>query len=166
MSSICVGCGLCCDGSMFHATDLAPHDERLPLEALGAVFVIDEVSTRFEQPCPAQMGGCCTVYEQRPTRCRSYDCALVHQLNANAISEAEAQAIVAQAVVVRSRVHAELAAIESAGPRLLGSQHLAQRVIRAQQRFGTSPELERVAADVRELQTLISEHFTVRATHQ
>ena len=161
MPALCVGCGLCCDGSMFHAVELAPGDDRAPLEVLGTVFVTDIHSTRFEQPCPAHVGGCCTNYEHRPAMCRNYNCALLLQVEAGVVDEPDAQAIVDEAVALRDRVHAGLAALDAGGPRALGSQHLTQRVVRAQRRHGASPELERVVDDALELQAIIAEHFTV-----
>ncbi|MCX6459180.1 MAG: hypothetical protein NTZ03_02610 [Actinobacteria bacterium] len=46
---------------MCHATELQPRDHRALLEALGTVFVTDIHSTRFEQRCPAAVGGCFVV---------------------------------------------------------------------------------------------------------
>ena len=163
MPNLCVGCGLCCDGSMFHATDIQPSDDRAPLEALGAVFVTDVHSTRFEQPCPAQVGGCCTNYEKRPTMCRSYNCALLVQVEAGELDEVDARVGVDAAAALRDRVHAGLAALEAGGPRMLGSQHLTQRVVRVQQQRGSSPELSLVVDEALQLQAMIAEHFTVNA---
>jgi len=146
---------------MFHATELTPTDDRAPLAALGTVFVTDIHSTRFEQPCPAHVGGCCTHYEHRPTMCRIYNCALLLQVEGGAMTEADARVIVAAAAELRDRVHAGLAELEADGPRMLGSQHLTQRVIRAQHRHGSSPKLERVVDDALGLQAMIAEHFTV-----
>ncbi|CAB4943174.1 MAG: hypothetical protein F2842_05015 [Actinobacteria bacterium] len=162
MPALCVGCGLCCDGTMFHATDLAPTDDRAALESLGTVFVADIHSTRFEQPCPAQVGGCCTVYPTRPMMCRDYNCALLLKVEEGAIGEADARVIVDSATTLRDRVHAGLAELDAGWPRMLGSQHLTQRVIRAHKRHGSSPELEHVVDDALKLQAMISEHFTVR----
>ena len=148
---------------MFHATELQPRDHRAPLEALGTAFVTDIHSTRFEQPCPAAVGGCCTNYEQRPTMCRSYNCALLVQVEGGELDQIDARVTVDAAAALRDRVHAGLAALEADGPRMLGSQHLTQRVIRAQQQHGSSPVLDRAVDDALELQALIAEHFTVNS---
>ncbi len=74
--SICIDCGLCCDGTMFHAIDLESSDDLDPLRIRGAVLISDGGSRRFQQPCPAFDGTCCSVYEARPSSCRSYVCGL------------------------------------------------------------------------------------------
>jgi Fe-S-cluster containining protein len=75
--SICINCGLCCDGTMFHAVDVDESDDLVPLRAKGALLISDAESRRFAQPCPAFDGTCCSVYEARPSSCRSYVCGLL-----------------------------------------------------------------------------------------
>lgn len=95
--SICIDCGLCCDGTMFHAVDLEPSDDVLLLRERGAVLVTDSVSRRFQQPCVAFDGSCCTVYESRPTNCRTYVCALLTSVNNGDTSVADAQVVIRRA---------------------------------------------------------------------
>lgn len=106
--SICVGCGLCCDGTMFHATDLGPTDDRAGLERLGAVFVIDRESDRFLQPCPAARGGLCIVHDDRPTMCREFECDLLVAVERGAVDPAAAHEVIATAIELRDRVRPAL----------------------------------------------------------
>ncbi|CAB4862561.1 unannotated protein [freshwater metagenome] len=74
---VCLQCGMCCDGTLFpgatideaeisHVTSLSLTVRRRPT---GEV--------EFEQPCPAFVGGCCSVYEHRPSVCHKYSCRLL-----------------------------------------------------------------------------------------
>ena len=48
------------------------------------------VATTFQQPCACFDGRLCTAYEQRPTRCRQFDCHTLQQAKAGEIQPAEA----------------------------------------------------------------------------
>jgi hypothetical protein len=95
--SICIDCGLCCDGTMFHAIDLEPSDDVALLRERGAVLVTDSDSRRFQQPCVAFDGSCCSVYESRPTTCRTYVCALLASVNTGDTAIADAQVVIRRA---------------------------------------------------------------------
>jgi uncharacterized protein len=76
-SSLCIDCGLCCDGTMFAATDFTEDGEVASLRSLGAVLINDSGSRFFLQRCPGFNGSSCSVYESRPHKCSSYECALL-----------------------------------------------------------------------------------------
>lgn len=92
--SICIDCGLCCDGTMFHAMDTFPSDDLTPLQARGALLVTDAQSRRFLQPCPAFDGSCCSVYVTRPTSCRTYVCSLLESVTNGEASIAGARSAI------------------------------------------------------------------------
>ena len=95
--SICLDCGLCCDGTMFHAIDLDPSDDVDLLRGRGAVLISDDLSRRFQQPCVGFDGSCCTVYESRPTACRTYVCSLLESVNAGDTTVADARLVIRRA---------------------------------------------------------------------
>jgi hypothetical protein len=65
--TLCLQCGLCCNGVLF-ADVRHEHGDNSPL------FI--QHGSRVAQPCPAfNSGNCkCTVYAERPTRCRKFEC--------------------------------------------------------------------------------------------
>ncbi|CAB4885738.1 unannotated protein [freshwater metagenome] len=111
MAEMCLGCGLCCDGTAFDSTALEAGDDPGPLQQLHAVFVADKDSTRFEQPCPAFSSGCCSVYASRPLACRSYSCALLLAVDEGEVELDDARSIIATAIASRDRVRPALLAL-------------------------------------------------------
>ena len=107
-NSICVGCGLCCDGTLFtHLTALDENDLGLPLRLRGVRIIVEADPPVFELPCPAVADGCCTIYDQhRPRACHEFNCDLVHAVASGAISADEARSVIAETVALRDRVRA------------------------------------------------------------
>jgi len=77
-SDLCQACGFCCDGTLFDGIAVTEADSaglaraRLPLFRDGG-------RSTLCLPCPAHVGAC-TVYEDRPSTCRTYQCELVTRL--------------------------------------------------------------------------------------
>jgi hypothetical protein len=93
---------------MFHATDLAPDDDRAPLAAVQAVFIRDAAADRFMQPCPAAVGGRCTMHEARPSMCRTYACDLLRAVEEGTLAEHDARQVVDRALALRDQVRPAL----------------------------------------------------------
>lgn len=73
-SRLCQACGLCCNGVMFHTVRLRPADVPRELAALGVKLKRKKGKDWILQPCPAYREACCAIYEQRPERCRRFEC--------------------------------------------------------------------------------------------
>ena len=73
-STLCLTCGLCCDGTLigFVALDT----EELP--RLKKIMSIEEANNSgfLLQPCKSYCNGC-TIYLERPTACDKYNCKLL-----------------------------------------------------------------------------------------
>ena len=110
MTSICVGCGMCCDGTMYKSVDVGEGDQRDLLDTAGLVFTQEGDATRFAQPCPAFGGGRCSIYEGRPGVCRNYRCLLLRRHDAGEVSYDDAAALIARTAALRDRVRSSLAA--------------------------------------------------------
>lgn len=95
-TSLCVGCGMCCDGTLF-ARAKTTLDEEPRLLELG--FDLEPLNGKrwFVQPCPMASCGSCTIYENRFAICRSYRCALLKSLDAGEIEFDDAVGKVATA---------------------------------------------------------------------
>lgn len=102
-TSICIGCGLCCDGTLHGYTGINPGEER----AVAAVdLVIEEEGGKriFRQPCPHFSCGKCRVYSDRPPVCSTYSCALLERVDAGSITPDEGRARIFIASKLRSAV--------------------------------------------------------------
>jgi hypothetical protein len=72
------------------STEVTVEDEILASAA--GLALIDEAGKRlFRQPCPKFACGMCTVYDERPTVCRTYSCKLLDDVQAGRLSESEAR---------------------------------------------------------------------------
>ena len=92
--SICIGCGLCCDGTV--VTHLAVSDESdlgAPLRALGVELIVAAEPPVFELPCPAVDRGVCTIFDRhRPHACSQFECGVLVEHLAGGIDRVEALA--------------------------------------------------------------------------
>lgn len=107
--SICLSCGLCCDGSIFRHVTLALSDRVDVLEAAGVVLTTKENRTQLPLSCAALDGTCCTIYDDRPVRCGLFTCALHRRHAADEIDTDEALATIATTRELQRKVHNGLA---------------------------------------------------------
>lgn len=98
--SLCLECGLCCDGTMFENVELEPREA----ERLDGRVVLSADRKHLKQTCRALEGCKCTVYEDRPQGCRDFRCLILASLEAGDITEAEAREGVAEAMARRDAV--------------------------------------------------------------
>ena len=154
LSTLCQQCGLCCDGSLFTFLPL----EAAEIEATRTLGVRLEVRrdgrTAMRLPCPVLKGTCCGAYAQRPTRCRTFVCALGTSLVRKDTSMPAALAVVAEA---KRRLGALDAMLPSRAPG--DGRSVLQR---AQQLEATEPDDARfraVRAEARAIEALLRQHF-------
>lgn len=106
--SVCVGCGLCCDGTLLRY--LAVSDESdlgRPLRALGVELITAADPPVFELPCPAVARGVCTIHHlHRPHACAQFECALSRAVLEGASSSDDARSVIRDTLVIRSEVDA------------------------------------------------------------
>ncbi len=108
-SRLCTACGMCCNGVLFEIVRLQPQDSVKELEKLGIQINRRKTQPYFKQPCRFLNNCTCTIYEQRPTRCRRFECLQLKLLAAEEITEAEAAAKIAEAKTLVQRIHELLA---------------------------------------------------------
>jgi len=95
-SSICIGCGLCCDGTLHGRTTVREADERA-VSSCGLTIHEEGPKKFFEQPCPHFSCDRCSIYAERPGVCRTYRCELLRAVDERRTSEAEARDRIAMA---------------------------------------------------------------------
>jgi hypothetical protein len=109
--SICLGCGLCCDGTLLdHVAVSDPSDLGAPLTALGVTLIVEADPPVFALPCPAVHEGVCTVHHlHRPAACGEFSCALLDDVESGVRSREEALQVIAETLRLRDEVAAGLA---------------------------------------------------------
>lgn len=71
---LCLSCGLCCDGSLFWAVPVGQG------VGVGVPLALD-AEGRLRQPC-ACFNGACTIYPDRPSACRTFNCRVLQTVQA------------------------------------------------------------------------------------
>lgn len=107
--SLCLTCGLCCDGTLFSAALLEPGEA----DALGGRIRRNDAGNRLLQRCPAlgpQADCKCAVYAERPHACRSFKCTVLLAVERGNMTLAEGQAALAEVLDVRDRLARALGA--------------------------------------------------------
>ena len=142
LSAICVSCGLCCNGTLYHVAPLT----RAEYDNLIAVLdlELDSKGQAFLQlPCAALEGTACTRYETRMNICRDYHCGVLEKVADGTLDQEAAVAIVAQARVLAGR----LADLMPPGGGASSRITLTQRVKNRYQQIQKIPVSERTAGD-------------------
>lgn len=96
-SRLCAACGMCCDGTMFHDVRLQESDDPKDLLELGFKLRRKKRRYLFQQPCQAFRGSCCSIYDDRPERCRVFECKVLVRMKRGELAEADAFRVVEQA---------------------------------------------------------------------
>ena len=106
--SICIGCGLCCDGTV--VSHLAVADESdlgAPLRMLGVEIVAAAEPPVFALPCPAVTDGRCTIHGlHRPSACAQFECRVSASVLDGSMTTETARATIARAFSLRREVAA------------------------------------------------------------
>ena len=163
-NSLCLECGLCCNGVIFADVQLRPHDDPARLRALGLAFAQKSRSgvEKFKQPCAAFAGCKCTVYSERPTYCREFECLLLKSVKTGQAEPAEAIRTIQAALRRVKKVKRLLQQLGDADDTIA----LSKRFRRMKRKLESGP-LERETAHifgeltlaVHDLNVLISERF-------
>ena len=119
-STLCLACGLCCDGALFTQVPLSS-EEQARVRRRGLPVLERAQGAVLQQRCAALDGCRCEIYDERPAACRGYRCMLLTALGEGEVSLDEALVIVGQA-------HAAIAEVAQAHP---GEGSAMQRARRA-----------------------------------
>lgn len=72
---------------LFADVRLQAGDDAQRLTSLGVKLQTRGKLTRFSQPCSCLEGKLCRIYEDRPTRCRTFECRLLQRTQAGEVTE-------------------------------------------------------------------------------
>jgi hypothetical protein len=101
---LCAVCGMCCDGTMFQIVRMQPGEVPAELAKLGLKIRCRDGEYFMEQPCSGLRDKRCTVYEQRPVRCRLFNCQQLGRLEKDETTEVEALAMIVETRALVERV--------------------------------------------------------------
>ncbi len=102
----CVGCGLCCDGTLYERARAERYEEERLVQC-GLKVSNDSGQGYFGLPCHFFESGRCGIYDDRFTKCRTFRCKLLRGYQSGTISRSEAMEKVRHAMALRSAVEAE-----------------------------------------------------------
>lgn len=77
------------------------------MTSLGLSLSEENGKHYFNLPCRFANSGCCTIYDQRFTKCRTFRCKLLRAYQSGEISRERAQEKVRAALMLRSAVEME-----------------------------------------------------------
>lgn len=150
---LCTNCGLCCNGVLFDLVRLQPQDSVQQLTRLGMKLRRKKTQPWFPQPCQFLQSCACTIYENRPTRCRLFECQQLKKLHAGQITEQDALEVIA-------RTKAMVAEVET----LLPIDTPTAQSLSLEERVNASHE-EKTSADLKhlhnQLKRLLAREFRV-----
>lgn len=103
---LCAACGMCCNGVLFSGMKVQPDDDLRQLAAFGLRAKRRKDGHILSQPCQAHTGTACRIYENRPHRCRAFDCRQIQRFRSSLETEAGVleKIVEARALVERVRV--------------------------------------------------------------
>jgi len=97
VSQLCPNCGLCCNGVLFADVELRKGDDAKRLAELGLSLVKKDRQQAFAQPCAGFDGRLCRIYNERPKRCRTFECGLLRRVQSGELGADAALKAIAQA---------------------------------------------------------------------
>ena len=165
-NSLCLECGLCCNGVIFGNVQLEPEDDAHLLQSLGLKFAPNRqsqiVNRKFLQPCTAFAGCECKIYSDRPAYCRKFECLLLKSVKSGQTEPADASRVIRSALRRVKKVKRLLLQLGDADETLA----LSKRFRRVQRKLESSP-LDKETAQtfgeltlaMHDLNVLLSERF-------
>ena len=152
---LCMDCGLCCNGVMFDIVMLQPGDHAKALKARGLRIKRREF---FTQPCTALCGTHCTIYHDRPTRCRLFECQQYQQVAAGTLPEETAQSRIQDVQRQVIRIESLMEGSPANDPRRSLSKRYANTLATPPE---ASPDCAELIEAMDKLQTVLTDHFRV-----
>lgn len=160
IEGLCLGCGLCCDGTLFGDVRLGPTEDSDALSALGLKLNARGSIRSLKQPCPALKGTRCEAYAVRPCHCQQFECRLFQSVQSGETTLERAQVAIRATQKQANKIRRQMSHLEGAkesGAR----QDLRQRFTRLARRMETSTPTPEDAALFGEL-TLAFHRLNVR----
>jgi hypothetical protein len=156
LSDLCVACGLCCNGALFH--DVKLRDADGPAREAAK----DSASKKFPQPCAHFCDGLCRIYAVRPAHCREFECALRLRCAAGRVSMESARRRVAATLRLLDRVRSSLRALgenDEAAPVKQRMRRITRRLEKQPPEPALAARFAKLTVDFHRLQTTLARLF-------
>jgi uncharacterized protein len=155
-SRLCLACGLCCQG-IFHKSAKIRTDEVQAARRLGLPVLATDEGPAFSLPCPRHAEDRCTVYAERPSPCRGYQCKLLQRYldGESTLEEGLARVRMARQLVARVR--------QRLGPETPSNGLWQQLRALGEERITAALTDRELLMDLLGLLTLSHQHFQNRA---
>lgn len=88
---------MCCNGVLFADVRLQRGDDATRLIELGVPLKSGQSNARFRQPCSCLQNGACRIYDERPNRCRTFECRLLQRTLTGEVKERAALNLIREA---------------------------------------------------------------------
>jgi Fe-S-cluster containining protein len=165
-ASLCLECGLCCNGVIFADVELQPIEvhnlkSKVQISATRAKNGQPDVA-KLPQPCAAFDGCRCRIYAERPIYCRQFECLLLKNAQGGRIGRGEALRIIGTAKERAEKVRAllrELGDTDEQKALSLRFQRAAKRYEKAPLAHGKAETYADLTLAVHELNLLIRDAF-------
>ena len=96
IDQLCPNCGLCCNGVLFADVELRKGDDAKRLAELGLLLEKKGRHQAFAQSCACFDGRLCRIYNERPKRCRTFECGLLKRVQAGELGAGAALKTIVQ----------------------------------------------------------------------
>ncbi len=161
-AALCLDCGLCCNGVLFDQVRLVAGDNAKALSARGLKL---KQRRFFNQPCTALCGSQCTIYGDRPTRCRQFECRQYQRVAAGEIPAASAAGRIGEVRCQVAGIEALLAAAGATNRRKPLAQRYAtvMAAVPGPPDGGNALNYSSLTGAMDLLQSTLREHFRVEA---
>lgn len=84
--SLCISCGICCNGTLFGKVPLVSGDDIQLLQKGGIKILLKGEKRSFALGCSAYKNSCCQIYDARPQSCIKFRCDLLKAFESGEIS--------------------------------------------------------------------------------
>jgi Fe-S-cluster containining protein len=111
VDQLCTRCGLCCNGMLFRDVRLQKTDPIRLLRRLGLTIETKGARSCLLQPCTGLQGSLCRIYDNRPSRCRSFECHVLQRAIAGSLDVRTARRHIRRALTLAERIEEDLAAL-------------------------------------------------------
>ena len=155
--SICIDCGMCCDGTLFTWVPLPGEGDEATLVGTPITVQSSEGKPFFSQPCAA-FAGCCSIYASRPSNCRSFRCSLLRRHEAGDVSTEDARRIIRTTLDMRDRALGSIR--QQLAVDAMSFQEMLKRLAESDgEEAVASPEHMVMVLDAVAANRLLSQHF-------
>jgi Fe-S-cluster containining protein len=127
IEQLCPNCGLCCDSTLFADVVLRAGDDAKRLAKLGwSLEKKGRGKLAFAQPCACFGGKLCTIYDDRPKRCRTFECGLLKRVGADEMNAGAALKKISEAKILVKKVRELLCSLGQNDERLALTKRYSQ----------------------------------------